>query len=161
MAEFDRIKMKEAGTIDSFVGKLSEITSKSASLGEVIEEPKLIKKFLKSLPRKKFIHMVASIEQLLDLNTTSFEDVLGRMKAYEERISEEEEEDETHDDNGKLMYGDTSQDNYTGGRGRGRGGRAGWRGRGRGRTGSSFHSQREAYKQRQNGDFVAYHMFLL
>lgn len=68
--------MKEAGTIDSFVGKLSEITSKSASLGEVIEEPKLIKKFLKSLPRKKFIHMVASIEQLLDRSMGFFGQLL-------------------------------------------------------------------------------------
>lgn len=62
MAEFDRFKMKEVDTIDTFVGRLSEITSKFASLGEVIEESRLIKKFLKSLPRKKFIHMVASIE---------------------------------------------------------------------------------------------------
>lgn len=52
MAEFDRLKMKEECTIDTFVGKLSEISSKSASLGEIIEEPKLVKKFLKSLPRK-------------------------------------------------------------------------------------------------------------
>lgn len=33
MAEFDRLKMKDGETIDTFVGKLSEITSKSASLG--------------------------------------------------------------------------------------------------------------------------------
>ena len=153
MAEFDILKMKEEDTIDLFVGKLSGISSKSASLGETMEESKLVKKFLKTLPRKKYIHIVASLEQVLDLNTTSFEDIVGRLKAYEERIAEEEEE--THDD-GKLMYGDTSQDsyggNYSGGRGRGRGGRSPWRGRGRGRTGSTFQSQREAYRQRLNGD---------
>ena len=48
MAEFDRLKMKDGDTIDTFVGKLSEISSKSASLGEMIEEPKLVKKFLKA-----------------------------------------------------------------------------------------------------------------
>lgn len=47
MAEFDRIKMKETDTIDLFVGKLTEISSKSIALGEVIDEPKLVKKFLK------------------------------------------------------------------------------------------------------------------
>ena len=73
MAKFDRLKMKEEDTIDSFVGKLSEISSKSASLGEIIEEPKIVKKFLKSLPRRKYIHIFASLEQVLDLNTTSFE----------------------------------------------------------------------------------------
>ena len=107
MAEFDRLKMKDEDSIDTFVGKLSEISSKSASLGEIIEEPKLVKKFLKSLPRKKYIHIVASLEQVLDLNTTSFEDIVGRLKAYEERVSEEEEDD-SHDDHRKLMYADTN-----------------------------------------------------
>ena len=96
-----KLKMKDGDTIDVFVGKLSEITSKSASLGEIIEEAKLVKKFLKSLPRKRYIHIVASLEQVLDLNTTSFEDIVGRLKAYEERIAEDEDEQE--EDNSKLM----------------------------------------------------------
>lgn len=153
MAEFDRLKMKDGDTIDSFVGKLSEISSKSTSLGEMIEEPKLVKKFLKSLPRKKYIHIVASSEQVLDLNTTSFKDIIGIMKAYEERITEDEED--THDDQEKLMYTntDSTQDNYGGsyGRGRGRGGRGNWRGRGCGRFGS-FQNQRDAYEQGRGQD---------
>lgn len=76
-------------TIDDFGRKLSEISSKAAALGENIEESKLVKKFLKSLPRKKYIHIIASLEQVLDINTTSFEDITGRLKAYEERIFEE------------------------------------------------------------------------
>lgn len=91
--------------------------------------------------------MVASLEQMLDLNKTSYEDIIGRMKAYEERIREEEEpaEDQT-----KLMY--ANQDGQQGqqnndqrkeynrdynrdNRNRGRGGRLYYnRGRGRGRN---------------------------
>lgn len=94
MADFDKLKMKEEDSIDTFIGKLTEISSKSASLGEIIE------------PRKKYIHMVASLEQVLDLNTTSFEDIVGRLKAYEE-------EEEHNDDHGKLMYASESQqENY-------------------------------------------------
>lgn len=37
MADFDRLKMKDTESIDDFVGKLSEILSKSAALGEEIE----------------------------------------------------------------------------------------------------------------------------
>lgn len=126
MAEFDRIKMKESDTIDTFVGKLSEITSKSTALGEVIDEPKLVKKFLKSLPRKRYIHIIAALEQVLDLNTTTFEDIVGRLKAYEERINEEEDEEEEQEDQKKLMYANSDsrqshQENYAGNRGRGRG----------------------------------------
>lgn len=62
MADFDRLKMKETETIDEFVGKLSEISSKSAALGEELEESKMVKKFLKCLPRKKYIHIVAALE---------------------------------------------------------------------------------------------------
>lgn len=143
MSEFDRLKMKEADKIDDFGSKLAEIAAKSAALGVSIEEPKLVKKFLSGLPRRKYIHMVASLEQLLDLNTTSFEDVLGRLKAYEERISEE---DDSQEEQTKLMYteGQTSQynreynrdtrDYNRDSRGRGRGGRTNYRGRGRGRS---------------------------
>ncbi|XP_056848877.1 uncharacterized protein LOC130499012 [Raphanus sativus] len=152
MAEFDRIKMKESDTIDVFVGKLSEITSKATALGEVIDEPKLVKHFLKSLPRRRYIHIIAALEQVLDLNSTSFEDIVGRMKAYEERIGEEEEEDE-QDDQRKLMYANSDsrpsyQDNYGGnrGRGRGQGGRSHWRGRGRGRYGSWYKQERDDSK---------------
>lgn len=100
--EFDRLKMKDTETIDDFVGKLTTITSKCAALGETIEESKIVKKFFKALPRKKFIHMVASTEQLLDLKNTPLEDVIGRFKAYEERIKEEE--DEGHTEKNKPMY---------------------------------------------------------
>lgn len=137
MAEFDRLRMKETEKIDEFVGKLTEITSKAAALGEEIEEPKIVQKFLKSLPRKKFIHMVASLEQLLDLKKTPFEDIIGRMKAYEERIVEEEED--THEDQSKLMFTNSetqpARDFEHRSRGRGsfyRGGGRSFRGRGRG-----------------------------
>ncbi|CAA7014430.1 unnamed protein product [Microthlaspi erraticum] len=88
MAEFEQLKMKDTDKIDDFTGKLSEITSQSAALGKSIEEPKLVKKFLNSLPRSKFIHIVASLEQILDLNTTSLVDIVERLKAFEEHTQE-------------------------------------------------------------------------
>ena len=148
MADFDRLKMKETESIDDFGGKLSEIASKSAVLGVSIEEQKLVKKLLTSLPRRKYIHIVASLEQVLDLNNTSFEDIMCRMKAYEERVREE---DELQEEQNKLMYANsepqTTQSNqdynrenrYHRGRGRGR---SYYRGRGRGR----YYGDRDASK---------------
>ncbi|XP_024006624.1 uncharacterized protein LOC112083123 [Eutrema salsugineum] len=120
MTEFDRITMKETETIDDFGGKLSEIASKSSALGASIEESKLVKTFLKSLPRKKYIHIVASLEQVLDLNTTTFEDIIGRLKAYEERIQDDEN---TQEDQSKLLYAnyDTQSNRDYNGENRGRG----------------------------------------
>ncbi|KAG7569396.1 hypothetical protein ISN45_Aa04g021180 [Arabidopsis thaliana x Arabidopsis arenosa] len=161
MAEFDRLKMKETETIDDFASKLSEISSKSASLGETIEESKIVKKFLKSLPRKKYIQIVASLEQVLNLKETSFEEIVGRLKVYEERVNEEEEE--TQDDQGKLMYGaaesSSSQPNREYGgenRYRGRGGRFYNRGRGRGRyNGGGDTSKITCYRCDKIGHFAS------
>lgn len=135
-ADFDRLTMKETETIDEFAGRLSEISSKSAALGEEIEEPKLVKKFLKSLPQKKYIKIVAALEQVLDLKTTGFEDIVGRLKAYEERVADEEEPQE---DQSKLLYTNSeSTQNLRDGnneyRGKGRGRGSYYRGRGRGRN---------------------------
>lgn len=97
----------------------------------------MVKKFLSSLP-KKYIHIVASLEQVLDLKSTSFEDIIGRLKTYEEKVNGEEEGG--NEEQGKLMYAaniDSStpsfQSQFGSYRGRGRGGRSSWRGRGRGR----------------------------
>jgi len=104
MEEFERMKMKDTEKIDDFAGRLSEVSTKSASLGTNIEMPKLVKKFLNSLPRKKYIHIIAALEQVLDVNTLGFEDIVGRLKVYEERTCDEDDQVE---DQGKLMYADS------------------------------------------------------
>lgn len=138
MDDFHRLRMKETDTIDEFSGRLAELSSRSASLGEIIEEPRMVKKFLSSLPKSKYITIIAALKQVLNLNTTSFEDIVGQLKAYEERIKIDEDPQE---DQGKLMYANHDQESYsrnrdyqeTSGRGRGRGGRFANRGRDRGR----------------------------
>lgn len=101
MTEFDRLKMKDTDKIDDFIRKLSEISSKSDALGETMDEYKLVKKFLQSIPWKKY-HIVASLEQILNLKITCFEDIIGQLKTYEERICDEE--NETQENQRKLMY---------------------------------------------------------
>ena len=110
-------------------------------VGEIIEESKLVKKFLSSLPCKKYIHIVASLKQVLDLKTTSFEDIIGRLKAYEERVGEDEEDKQ--ETQSKLLYsnmeGQQTHRSYNGDfRNRGRGGRFYNIGRGRGRSYREF-----------------------
>ncbi|KAG7570069.1 Glycosyltransferase 61 [Arabidopsis thaliana x Arabidopsis arenosa] len=152
MAEFDRLKMKDTETIDTFSEKLSEIASKSAALGENIESTKLVKKFLKSLPRKKYIHIVATLEQVLDLKNTTFEDIVGRLKTYEERIDDEEE---VQEDQSKLMYTNTEPTYQGDYRNRGRGGRGFYRGRGRGRNGGRDLSQITCFRCDNKGHFAS------
>ena len=41
----------------------------------------MVKKLLNSLPRNKYIQIIASLEQVLNLNRTSYEDIIGRPKS--------------------------------------------------------------------------------
>ncbi|XP_052622199.1 uncharacterized protein LOC111909796 [Lactuca sativa] len=113
ITEFDNLKMKESATIDEYASQLSGIVSKSSSLGETVNDKKMVKNFLTSLPRR-FIHIVASIEQILDLRSVGFEDVVGRLKAYEERTCDDS-------DQGKLLLNNESGrgKSKSGGRSRG------------------------------------------
>lgn len=155
MSEFERMKMRDSESIDTYAGKLSELASQSAALGHMIEEPKLVKKFLNSLPRSKFIQIIASLEQVLDLNNTGYEDIVGRLKVYEERILEEEGNGETQ---GNLLFSSTDSREYQGssensrGRGRGRGQGRSNRGRGRGR----FNTQDQPKEKKDRSNVVCF-----
>ncbi|XP_076940641.1 uncharacterized protein LOC143609900 [Bidens hawaiensis] len=130
-SEFDGLKMKETGTIDEYAATLSSYSSKAATLREIFPKEKMVKKFLTSLSRR-FIHIVASLEQVLDLKTVGFDDVVGRLKAYKERIKEDNLQTESNQ--GQLMF--TKSNSFS--RGRGRGSYAS-RGRGRGRDDNKKH----------------------
>ncbi|XP_013623877.1 PREDICTED: uncharacterized protein LOC106329780 [Brassica oleracea var. oleracea] len=164
MNEFDRMKMEDSDSIDTFSGKISELASKAASLGQSIEGPKVVKKFLNSLP-PKFIHMTASLEQLLDLETTSFEDIIERLKAYEERIKGYE----PFEQQGSLLYSNSEKsydqrgsDNGGRGRGQNRGRGRGNRDRGRGRSNTNEKSKEKkdyshivCYNCKKKGHFAS------
>jgi hypothetical protein len=113
-AEFESSKMKDNDTIDSFSGKIANLVSKAANLGTVYEDKKLIRKLLGSVP-PKYIHLVASIEQFADLKTMSFQEAIGHLKTFEERIKRVEA---TVDNQGKLLYQSISHDKPNHGKGK-------------------------------------------
>ncbi|XP_076905233.1 uncharacterized protein LOC143560928 [Bidens hawaiensis] len=77
--------MGETESIDDYAAKLGGVQSKYKSLGAVLEEEEvLVRKFLNSMP-DKYLPIISSMELLADIETMAFEDVVGRLKAYEER----------------------------------------------------------------------------
>ncbi|GJX66994.1 uncharacterized mitochondrial protein-like protein [Tanacetum coccineum] len=139
--DFENLKMSDNDNIDAYAVKLSGIASKSATLGEVMSEHNLVKKFLTSLPRY-FIHIVVALDQVLDLKTNWFEDVVGRLKAYEERVKQE---DKVNDSQEKLLYVRPEYPNYNNdlSEGRGRGSYSRGHGRGRGQGDGRGNSQNQ------------------
>ncbi|XP_042407684.1 uncharacterized protein LOC121997371 [Zingiber officinale] len=140
-SEFDALRMKETETIDEFAGKLSALSSKFSTLGATLEDSSLVKKLLDSVP-DKFFPIVAGIEQFYDLESIPFEEAIGRLKAYEERMLRLRSN--TNGTEGELLLTHaewqmrqkgSNVDTSSGGKGRGSSSssRGKWRGRVRGR----------------------------
>ncbi|KAD7117673.1 hypothetical protein E3N88_04941 [Mikania micrantha] len=105
-SELEGMRMLETETVDEFAGRLSGIQSKYRSLGSSLEEEVLVRKFLNSMP-KKYLPIVASIEQYSEIENMAFEEVVGRLKAYEERVKPQE--DLTRDIRDKLLLAHDDQ----------------------------------------------------
>lgn len=129
--ELESLRMKEGETVDDFVTKLTGLALKARTLGYELEEAELVKRLLDSMP-KSFLQIVASIEQCFELDSMLFDEAVGRLKAYEERLKGTEK---TEDIQGGLLLvnqekshgcnhcgnGGSNRDDFGRGRGRGRG----------------------------------------
>jgi hypothetical protein len=77
--------MKEDETVGKYFLRVEEMVNAMKALGEKIEEPSLVQKILRSLP-DRFNLKVSAIEELNDLKTLEFDQLLGTLTAYEMRI---------------------------------------------------------------------------
>ncbi|XP_071740096.1 uncharacterized protein [Rutidosis leptorrhynchoides] len=122
--------MKETETIDECAGKLSGMVSRYNSLGETVNDCVLVRKLLDSVA-DKFLQLIASIEQYSDIDTIPFEEAIGRLKAYEDRLKLRS----NNTNNEGSLAGTSSHGRGRNSSNKERGGRSGGRGRGRGRGG--------------------------
>jgi hypothetical protein len=83
--QFEQLKMKEDETVGKYFLRVEEMVNAMKALGEKIEEPSLVQKILRSLP-DRFNPKVSAIEELNDLKTLEFDQLLGTLTAYEMRI---------------------------------------------------------------------------
>ncbi|XP_076912269.1 uncharacterized protein LOC143570490 [Bidens hawaiensis] len=81
--EFERLKMNEGDNINDFAGKITTIRSKAIDFEESYDEKVLVQKLLNFIP-KKFIQIIASIEQFLNLDTMLFYEEIRHLKTFEE-----------------------------------------------------------------------------
>ncbi|XP_074351839.1 uncharacterized protein LOC141690987 [Apium graveolens] len=77
--------MKESDAVDDFSMKLNGLATNIKALGETIDELYVVKKFLRSVPTK-FLQITSAIEQFGDLENMTIEEVIGSLKAHEERL---------------------------------------------------------------------------
>ncbi|PWA87903.1 zinc finger, CCHC-type [Artemisia annua] len=115
------------------------IKAKFASLGTTLEDKIIVRKLLNSVP-KKFLPIVATIEQYSEIDTMPFEEAVGRITAFEERIKDAEPEE---NDLSKLLIASSNKiGNWHNGR------RRGDQGHGKGRGKGTVHEDQDKKKYR-------------
>ncbi|KAL7595300.1 hypothetical protein Lser_V15G28083 [Lactuca serriola] len=154
--EFEAPNMKETEGVDEFAAKVINIVTTMRTLGDTVEESYVLKKLLRAVP-SKFLQIASTIEQFGDLETMKLEEVIGRLKAHEERMKGHGENDEkklllTHQEwserKKKKTEGDSKSKSNRGGFGNSR---ARGRGRGRGNGGRGTRGRGGSHYQKNGG----------
>ena len=83
---FKEIKMEEDESFDEFYAKLKDIVNSTFNLGETIHEPKIMKKVLRSLP-KRFHAKITAIEESKDIDKIPLTELVGNLQTYEVRLT--------------------------------------------------------------------------
>nr|GEY51139.1 hypothetical protein [Tanacetum cinerariifolium] len=84
-AKFKTLSMKDTEIIDDFAMKVNNIVSNIRALREKVEEAYVVKKLLRAV-LSKFLQIDSTIKQFADLDNMIVEEVIGWLKAHEERV---------------------------------------------------------------------------
>ena len=79
---FEEIKMEEDESFDEFYTKLKDMVNLAFNLGETIPEPKIVRKVLRSLP-KRFHAKIIAIEESKDIDKIPLTELIGNLQTYE------------------------------------------------------------------------------
>ena len=79
---FEEIKMEGDELFDDFYAKLKDIVNFAFNLGETIPKPKIVRKVLRSLP-KRFHAKISTIEELKDIDKIPLTELVGNLQTYE------------------------------------------------------------------------------
>ena len=82
---FKEFKMSDDESFDSFYGKLNEILIAKLNLGEKIEDAKVVRKILRSLP-ESFRAKVTAIKESKDFNEIKIQELIGSLQTYELKL---------------------------------------------------------------------------
>ena len=82
ITSFEEIKMEEDESFDEFYAKLKDIVNLAFNLGEIIPEPKIVRKVLRSLP-ERFHAKITAIEESKDIDKIPLTELVGNLQTYE------------------------------------------------------------------------------
>ena len=78
---FKEIKMEEDKSFDEFYAKLRDIVNSAFNLEETIPKPNIVRKVLRSLP-KRFHAKITMIEESKDIDKIHLIELVGNLQTY-------------------------------------------------------------------------------
>lgn len=85
--QFENMRMKDDESINDFHMNILEIANASSALGDKLFEEKLVRKILRSLP-KRFDMNVAAIEEAQDISNIRVDELFGSLQTFELGMSD-------------------------------------------------------------------------
>ena len=85
---FENLRMGEEESISEFNARLCDIANEAFALGEKFSDEKLVRKTLRSLP-KRFAYKVTAIEEAKDVRKMKLEELIGSLRTFEMNLEEE------------------------------------------------------------------------
>ena len=77
-----KTNMEDDESFDKFYAKLKDIVNSAFNLGETIPEPKIVRKVLRSLPKRFHVKIIA-IEESKDIDKIPLTELVGNLQTYE------------------------------------------------------------------------------
>ena len=81
-SKFESIRMSDNESFDEFYAKLNDIVNSAYNLGEIYDQPKIVRKILRSLT-KNFRLKVTAITESKDVDSIPIDELIGSLQSYE------------------------------------------------------------------------------
>ena len=85
-SKFESIRMSDDESFDEFYVKLNDIVNSAYNLGEIYDQPKIVRKILRSLT-KNFRPKVIVITESKDVDSIPVDELVGSLQSYELDLS--------------------------------------------------------------------------
>ena len=81
-SKFESIRMSDDESFDEFYAKLNDIVNSVYNLGEIYDQPKIVRKILRSLT-ENFRPKVTVITESKDVDSIPVDELVGSLQSYE------------------------------------------------------------------------------
>ncbi|CAM8948556.1 unnamed protein product [Rhodiola kirilowii] len=90
-SKFENLRMQEDETIADFNTRVLDISNESFALGEPMSEDTLVRKVLRSLP-KRYAMKALAVKEAHDVRTMRLDELMGSLQAHQMEMEMDEEE---------------------------------------------------------------------